>query len=456
MNGQRKFAVIVFSLLYASVYPFPQVSQLLELAFTGFPLKTEYLLPGLILLNLAGLLIGGFFIRNIREARRVMLAGAIAFLASQALILFSGGIIVHLITLASSILSGSLLAAFGYYYRACSPRGERMALAGGMIIGYNIIYLFLNILTTLLSLEVRQIVSMAFVFAALVMIWRSGGIKDPEEVRKIQTVRHPQSGFRSLVLLFVFIFAVWVTSVLLNEIVLPEYYRDYPYEAMFYNLPYIATAFLIIQAARRVNLQHTLNLSLAMLGFSLVAVVINNPSHLGLMMANVLLQGGVGIISIIILSIIGDLLSLYQKPSWIFGLGFAANRIAAIAGSMAFSSMSKMNMALAGFVAVLLAIILLPELYRALSRTIENQEIVSIFILKPVEEQVRTIGQLTASKGLTRRENEIVSLLLKGYTYVMIAEELCVTHSTVKTYISNIYSKMGVRSKSDLIQKLAP
>ena len=46
MNGQRKFAVIVFSLLYASVYPFPQVSQLLELAFTGFPLKTEHMSYG--------------------------------------------------------------------------------------------------------------------------------------------------------------------------------------------------------------------------------------------------------------------------------------------------------------------------------------------------------------------------------------------------------------------------
>ena len=459
MNGQRMKAVMIFSLLYATIYPYPQISLYLEKAFAGIPLKLEIIVPGFILLNLAGLLIGGLFIRNIRDARRIMFSGALAILASHAAIIFLGGVAAQASSLAAAILLGSLLSAFGFYFRACSTRDERMAMAGGMVIGYNIVYLILNVLTTLLSLEARLAAMMLFISAAMILIWQSQGIADEEAVQQLQEPRQQGTSNRALLLLFIFIVAVMVTAGMLNELVLPAYYADYPYEAMLYNIPYIVSAFLLLQAARRVSLHHILNFSLALLGFSLVAVVVNHPSHLGLFLANIFLQGGIGIISIFILSMIGELLSLYRKPALVFGLGFAANRLAAVAVTAVFvgeaRTISKMDLALAGFVAVLLAIILLPELYRTLSRTIENHTILRIFLLKPDEEQVRTVVELTGSKGLTNRENEIVALLLKGYTYGMIAEELRVTHSTVKTHISNVYTKMEVRSKSDLIQKLA-
>lgn len=55
-------------------------------------------------------------------------------------------------------------------------------------------------------------------------------------------------------------------------------------------------------------------------------------------------------------------------------------------------------------------------------------------------------------KVLTGRENEIVDLLLKGRTYKMIAEELYLSENTVKTHIKNIYSKLGIKSKTELIR----
>lgn len=55
---------------------------------------------------------------------------------------------------------------------------------------------------------------------------------------------------------------------------------------------------------------------------------------------------------------------------------------------------------------------------------------------------------------LTKRESEITALLLKGRTYKMIASELYLSENTVKTHIKNIYSKLNIQSKMELVNLL--
>lgn len=52
---------------------------------------------------------------------------------------------------------------------------------------------------------------------------------------------------------------------------------------------------------------------------------------------------------------------------------------------------------------------------------------------------------------LTERENECYQLLMAGKTNGQIAKELWITENTVKKHISNIYSKMGVENRSQLM-----
>ena len=63
--------------------------------------------------------------------------------------------------------------------------------------------------------------------------------------------------------------------------------------------------------------------------------------------------------------------------------------------------------------------------------------------------------KFSVSNVLTERENEIVDLLLNGRTYKMIAEELYLSENTVKTHIKNIYSKLNIKSKSELIKMIS-
>lgn len=61
----------------------------------------------------------------------------------------------------------------------------------------------------------------------------------------------------------------------------------------------------------------------------------------------------------------------------------------------------------------------------------------------------------TASKLeiLTDRENEILQLLAKGFLYKEIANQLSVSHETVKKHIQNIYKKLHVQNRTEAINK---
>ena len=56
--------------------------------------------------------------------------------------------------------------------------------------------------------------------------------------------------------------------------------------------------------------------------------------------------------------------------------------------------------------------------------------------------------------GLTAREKDVVNELLKGLTYKEIAFVLGISVTTVNDHLKNIYQKMGVRTKSELIAKV--
>jgi DNA-binding CsgD family transcriptional regulator len=54
-------------------------------------------------------------------------------------------------------------------------------------------------------------------------------------------------------------------------------------------------------------------------------------------------------------------------------------------------------------------------------------------------------------KGLSNREVEVAELVSKGLANKEVAEKLFVTEKTVKFHLTNIYKKMSIRSRAQLI-----
>jgi DNA-binding NarL/FixJ family response regulator len=71
--------------------------------------------------------------------------------------------------------------------------------------------------------------------------------------------------------------------------------------------------------------------------------------------------------------------------------------------------------------------------------------------------RVNNIGQKKKSftdDKLTARENEVIEQLVNGFTYKEIANVLAISVSTVNDHLKNIYHKLGVNSKAELISRI--
>jgi DNA-binding NarL/FixJ family response regulator len=55
--------------------------------------------------------------------------------------------------------------------------------------------------------------------------------------------------------------------------------------------------------------------------------------------------------------------------------------------------------------------------------------------------------------NLTTREVEVLEQLAKGLSYILIADNLFISPSTVRKHIENIYTKLQVHSKLEAVQK---
>ncbi|MBQ9955517.1 MAG: LuxR family transcriptional regulator [Eggerthellaceae bacterium] len=67
----------------------------------------------------------------------------------------------------------------------------------------------------------------------------------------------------------------------------------------------------------------------------------------------------------------------------------------------------------------------------------------------------QAMDALARAFDLTRREQETASLIARGFTAKRVADELCLTLSTVQSYSKSIYRKMGIHKKDELIELVA-
>lgn len=89
------------------------------------------------------------------------------------------------------------------------------------------------------------------------------------------------------------------------------------------------------------------------------------------------------------------------------------------------------------------------EILRALDEVLEGRS----FIHPDVSEAV--VGNMRAGSNaeVTPREHQVMDLLCRGYTPKEIGSELKLSISTVKTHMRNLYRKMKVSTRTQLVLK---
>ncbi|MGH2530715.1 MAG: LuxR C-terminal-related transcriptional regulator [Thermomicrobiales bacterium] len=59
-----------------------------------------------------------------------------------------------------------------------------------------------------------------------------------------------------------------------------------------------------------------------------------------------------------------------------------------------------------------------------------------------------------AAYGLSRREEDVIKLVVRGFSTRQLSEALFISEHTVQRHLTNIFEKVGVRSRRDLLKRL--
>ena len=70
------------------------------------------------------------------------------------------------------------------------------------------------------------------------------------------------------------------------------------------------------------------------------------------------------------------------------------------------------------------------------------------------EEGMSYLKTHLSEQGLSRRETEVVVLVLQGLTNRQVADKLCVAEKTVKFHLTNIYKRMKISRRSQIVWTL--
>lgn len=76
------------------------------------------------------------------------------------------------------------------------------------------------------------------------------------------------------------------------------------------------------------------------------------------------------------------------------------------------------------------------------------------FDVSQVGQGAEVLARIVEEHGITPREREVMELIVRGMSNKEIEDELFISFSTVKNHAYNLYRKMGVRSRAQLIHKV--
>ncbi|MBN2857261.1 MAG: response regulator transcription factor [Candidatus Delongbacteria bacterium] len=107
----------------------------------------------------------------------------------------------------------------------------------------------------------------------------------------------------------------------------------------------------------------------------------------------------------------------------------------------------------AGASGYLLKNISFEELHREINLLLQGGAPMSPSVARKVLEYFRPEKKSSEGSVLSRREKQVVECLVEGLSYKMIADRLKISDGTIYSHIKNIYRKLHVNSKGEVIAR---
>ncbi|MEN6340412.1 MAG: LuxR C-terminal-related transcriptional regulator [Clostridiaceae bacterium] len=457
LKNNRSRSTFVFMLFSAWLVSFPYEGQVLYALFGRYGVNPAPGVFNAIIAQLLGLISCMFIVKSLPDAKRMLLVSTSVCLAGSVLFFFHVPNILRVALLVISFVSGFFIPAWGFFYREYTPSGERMSTVAKALAYSSLIMIPINLCAAYFSAHLALLVDVALL---VLVLWEIQALDAPakpgdRELRRLEHVSLPLL----LITLCGFILVLSINSGLMFQVIMPAFSDAGVITDIYWAVPYIAAILLINRFGVRANQPYLLYVSISMLGLSFVAFSAFPNTIWSYLLIDTLLLGACGINDLFWWSILGEMLDFDKNPARTLGIGLGANVAGVIAGKFigaapVFSHSTDAPTRL-GMAMVCLAMLFLPLLHRQLSLVIRKNTFLVSLSSMPPEQQQEAVNRIGVGTGLSERESEIAMLLLKGYPYKLIASKLYISESTVKSHVQNIYGKLGIHSRTELIEEFS-
>lgn len=456
-NG--RLSVIVFSLFFSWLLAFPFEGRILYALADYYNISARSFVFGTLAAHFAGLLICGFFVRNMRIAKKLMLFSIAFCIAASGVFFLPPSFLWRLALYSAAFLVGCCVAAWGFYFKGCTPKDERIKTMADGLIFSNLLMILLNMAAIHISPHIGLAASMLMLGAAFLFALRLPKKEAPADPPASGQGEIYVSKAGALAFLCLFVVVITINSGLMYQVQGPAFAHLEWLASWYWAVPYIAALFIMRNLPRKTNRAYILYVAIAMIGLSFIAFLALGRSWADYLVVNTLMLGACGVYDLFWWSILGEMLELDKNPAKIMGVGLSANVLGVLLGGLignaiAGTSGQSHNPTLLALGVVCVTLVLLPPLHKRLTILLKNHVFLTTITEMPAQEQTRLICEFSIIEKLTEREGEIAALLIKGKTYRVIAGELHVSENTVKTHVKNIYSKAGVQSRTELMNLL--
>lgn len=456
--NNRRLSILILSFFAAWLFTIPFEGKVLYMLLDNHQLSTQPFVLGSMAAHCAGLILCGFFIKNLRSAKMLMIISLAFCIVATTAFFFAPSFWWQVALFSSSFLAGCCVATWGYFLKSGTPKNERYKTIADMLAFSYILLLLIVKAAWNISAHIGLILTILPLCIALLLTFRFSKKEIKQCLPSVKSTEQYVSIVKPLGFLCLFILIVAINVGLMYQMQFPAFAHLEQLNSWYWAIPYIAGVMIVRYLPRKVKRTNILYAAIAMTGFSFIGFMLLDRSTLSYLIVHTLMFSAVGIFNLFWWTMLSEMLEFHKNPARILGAGLFANVLGILIGELIISSISLGNahnyLSLLALSLVFFTLIMLPLLYSPLTALLKNHEYLTTFSEMPQHEQTRLIHKYASVEKLTIREAEIALLLIKGKTYRMIASELHISENTVRFHVKNIYSKYVVRNRVELINAI--
>lgn len=462
MKNKYSFVTWSLALYFGWILSFPYFGAVLRAVPQSTEFTASQYIYAFLLLHALGYLACALLLKNYFSWSRLMLFSLSGTVFLNIMLWFSPAEAWIYGLALLGFISSFYVVGWSNYYR-CLSSYEKVYVLVHLTIRANLIALAIMFLSTfyqgifLLAALITPLLAAVYLIILVIKM-------KLEVIPLKESVYIPKHDFpaKHLLVICLFIAALKLSAGFMYSVMhysYPSVGEHYPFFEYYAYFPYLVTYILILKTYHKLH-KHTFAFAGAsLLGISYITFALLGDSHSGFFITTIFIEAAFAMLNVFLWTLLGDLATVYGKAYRFFGFGLFANISSTLAGSIAgdyilwLGDYPRFITALYAAAAVIIALGILHWLKTTtehLSALPTNDSFpISSFPLK------YGLTELTGLEKLTRREKEVVTLLMKGYSSRKIADALVISENTLKTHLKNIYRKFGVQTKYELFAYLA-